>query len=137
MYWSIPRGQGGANLPVPAGWLQKLGEEEGEMERRTAWHHGCCSLPALGNKLKVRSLFVPWSPKLAFHTSLVPAARCSESGGKNLPWGATLGCATKHATSLQLMRWQVRLFWAETTCILLSVWIALLCNCSAADGSYS
>jgi len=74
MLWSIPRGRGGANLPVPAGRLQKLWEEEGETERQTTLCRGHRSLPALGNKLRGSSLFPPWSPKLAFHTSLEPDA---------------------------------------------------------------
>lgn len=55
-------------------FLQKLWEGEGEMERQTTWCCGHRSLSTLGNKLEASSLCVPWSPKLAFHTSLVPDA---------------------------------------------------------------
>lgn len=43
------------------------------MERHTTSCRGHCGLSTLGNKLKASSLCTPWSPKLAFHTSLVPA----------------------------------------------------------------
>lgn len=74
MHWSIPQGQGGANLPDFAWQLQKLWGEEGEIERRTAQFCGCHSLTTLGNKLKASSLFIPWFSNLAFCTSLVPGA---------------------------------------------------------------
>lgn len=118
-------------------FLQKLWEGEGEMERQTTWCRGHHGLSPLGNKLRASSPCVPWSPKLSFHTSLVPGACWCEFGGKNLLWDAALGCVVKHMPSWQLMRWQIRVLRAEITHILFCVWIAVLSDCPAADGSYS